>query len=307
MSSVPGTRNSHRGLYMRKKRSVRQPSRKVLRCGACAARPSGCRVIGTSAMRTPAEARLDDHLRGELHPRAPLVELAGSSRLREAAQARSTRRGSGALNHRRASQENIGLPHQRWSNGIAPGSTRAAARLAAGSPGRGRSPRRSFVHEPGELEEVVAVVGVAHDDVLAPGGRDAAHQRAAVPGLGARRTTRAPARVAISCEPSVLPLSATITSPAIAFSRSAGWPSRRTSPPCRPRSGRASRPIPRCRHRPPWRARRESLRWSRWEPRDQIVWPVVLRRRITASRTAVARAASESRLVIQPMRQLSGS
>ena len=53
MSSAPGIRNSQRGLYIRKNRSVRQPSRNVLRCGGCAVRPSGCSVIGTSAMLPP--------------------------------------------------------------------------------------------------------------------------------------------------------------------------------------------------------------------------------------------------------------
>ena len=39
------------GQYIRKNRSVRQPSRKVRRWGACDLRPSGWSVIGTSAMR----------------------------------------------------------------------------------------------------------------------------------------------------------------------------------------------------------------------------------------------------------------
>ena len=42
----------------RKKRNVRQPSRKVRRCGACIVRPSGCSVIGTSAIAALNSAAL---------------------------------------------------------------------------------------------------------------------------------------------------------------------------------------------------------------------------------------------------------
>ena len=46
------------------------------------------------------------------------------------------------------------------------------------------SPSRSSVDERAEAREVVAVVGVAHDDVAAAGGRDAAEQGGAVAALG---------------------------------------------------------------------------------------------------------------------------
>ena len=75
-----------------------------------------------------------------------------------------------------------------------------------------------LLDEPRHLEKIVAVVGIAHDDVPAACRRDAAHQRVAVT-LGLDWTqARAPVSRAISCEPSVLPLSATITSPAILLS-----------------------------------------------------------------------------------------
>src|SRR6185437_5183414 len=44
------------------------------------------------------------------------------------------------------------------------------------------------------LAEVVAVIGVAHDDVLAPGGRDAPHQRAPIPFFRDRHDARAEGR-----------------------------------------------------------------------------------------------------------------
>ena len=50
-------------------------------------------------------------------------------------------------------------------------------------------------------------------DVPAAGGRDAAHAARRRSPCAGRRTTRAPQPAAISCEPSVLPLSATTTSP----------------------------------------------------------------------------------------------
>ena len=44
-------------------------------------------------------------------------------------------------------------------------------------------------HQPGDLAEVVAVVGVAHDDVRAARRLDAAHQRAAVAPFGYRHNS----------------------------------------------------------------------------------------------------------------------
>src|SRR5277367_5156003 len=69
-----------------------------------------------------------------------------------------------------------------------------------------------LVHEIGQLRKIVAVVRVAHNDVLSIRCRNASAQGASVPRVGID-TTRAPSFVAISCDPSVLPLSAITTSP----------------------------------------------------------------------------------------------
>jgi hypothetical protein len=47
-NAIPGYKNNQRGLYSRKNRRVRQPSRQVRRCGG-RLRPSGDKVVGTSA------------------------------------------------------------------------------------------------------------------------------------------------------------------------------------------------------------------------------------------------------------------
>jgi len=51
IKAIPGYRNNHRGLYSRKKRNVRHPSRHVRRCGG-RLRPSGESVVGTSVIRS---------------------------------------------------------------------------------------------------------------------------------------------------------------------------------------------------------------------------------------------------------------
>ena len=70
ISAQPLYQNSHRGEKIRKKRSVRQPSRKVRRWGRRVRRPSGDSVIGICCIWLAEQARLDDHLRGEFHARA---------------------------------------------------------------------------------------------------------------------------------------------------------------------------------------------------------------------------------------------
>ena len=89
--------------------------------------------------------------------------------------------------------ENIGLPHQRCSSGIAPGRT-------VPPPDGSRQPCDEVVavaqllDELRQLEEVVAVVSVAHDDEAAARGGDAALQRVAVAAARDTSTTRAPRR-----------------------------------------------------------------------------------------------------------------
>lgn len=78
------------------------------------------------------------------------------------------------------------------------------------------NPSRSFARIPGALQEVVAVVRVPHDDELATGGADPTHQRtslAAGPDVHQSRSVV----LGNPCEPSLAPLSATTTSPAIPF------------------------------------------------------------------------------------------
>ena len=75
--------------------------------------------------------------------------------------------------------------------------------------------RAQLGDEPGQLAEVVAVVGVAHEHVRAARRLDAAHQGAAVAALPQRAPRARPAIAASSGEPSVLPLSATTISPAM--------------------------------------------------------------------------------------------
>ena len=72
-----------------------------------------------------------------------------------------------------------------------------------------------------DRREVVAVVGVAHDDVSAAGGGDAADAARCRSPWPRPATTRAPSRSAIACEPSVLPLSAIDDFAAIPCSRKA--------------------------------------------------------------------------------------
>ena len=67
-----------------------------------------------------------------------------------------------------------------------------------------------------EVGEIIAVIGIAHDDIDAACRQAALIKCRAVAAASAHRRTRAPHDRAISCEPSVEPLSATTTSPAIA-------------------------------------------------------------------------------------------
>ena len=152
----------------------------------------------------PAEGRLDHDLARELHAGGLQVELENGLAV-EAAQPAMEVADRRAEQHP-ADPDSSGLPRYLCSGGIALGDAALEAvahhELVA---------RAEPLDERRRAREVVAVVGIAHDDVLAAGGVDAAHQGAAV--SRGTSTTRAPCARAMSCEPSVMPLSATITSP----------------------------------------------------------------------------------------------
>jgi len=76
-------------------------------------------------------------------------------------------------------------------------------------------PAPKLAQKPLEPGEIVAIVGVAHDDITPSGGRDASAQRRTVAAFGNRHDAR-PLASAIACDPSLLPLSATSTSPSTA-------------------------------------------------------------------------------------------
>ncbi len=106
--------------------------------------------------------------------------------------------------------ESAGLPSTCAASASRPGRMPPLKRL----PATRSYPSRSRCDERLELREVVAVVGVAHDHPAAAGGCDPAGQRRAVAALLDRNDTRAELFGDL-LEPSVEPLSATTTSPAM--------------------------------------------------------------------------------------------
>ena len=124
-----------------------------------------------------AQARPDDHLGRELHPRAALAERLVVA-LPEAAQPAVD------VVHRRAEP----APHEHREHRVAPpavqeghraGEDRAAAGRQA-APLHERVAGAQLLDELRDLAEVVAVVGVAHDHPAAARRGDAAHERRAV-------------------------------------------------------------------------------------------------------------------------------
>ena len=103
------------------------------------------------------------------------------------------------------------------ASGMAPGSMPPGNRL----PITRSAPSRSSRDEAAEVVEVVAVVGVGHQHVRAAGRLDAAVQRGAVAAPRHVAPPGRPRRAAMSCEPSVDPLSATTTSPSTPRRRAA--------------------------------------------------------------------------------------
>ena len=208
----PGRRKSRRGVHIRKKRSVRQPSRNVFRCGGWLLRPSGCRVIGTSLICAPERLAL------------MIISVANSipvhrwsscliERLREAAHAAVDVVDGRAEPAARNPREHRDC---RTSDAARHGAGQhaSAARLEPAALHE-VVPFAKALDELRQLAEVVAVVRVAHDDEPPARGVDAAHQGGAVAAIGDRNEPRAFGPVAIAGESSVLPLSATTTSPAI--------------------------------------------------------------------------------------------
>ena len=117
--------------------------------------------------------RANHHLRRELHPdRAEIEHRAGRSGATRAS--RSGRRRSFVRWRALRNPERIGFP-TRLSQGIAPG-WRPPMRL----PTTSSAPSSSSLHEARDLAEVVREIGVDHDDVVAPGGRETGEICAAV-------------------------------------------------------------------------------------------------------------------------------
>ena len=87
---------------------------------------------------------------------------------------------TGTPKNSRPMNDSTGFPIRRWSHGMAPGCDPTGEPVAHHQ----LRPGAQGVDERIEGREVVAVVGVAHDDVPAAGGMDPAEQRAAVPGFG---------------------------------------------------------------------------------------------------------------------------
>jgi hypothetical protein len=127
-------------------------------------------------VRSP-EARLDDHLGRELHPGATLIELLVML-LREPTHAAVDivdRRPEPRPCERREHRVAPAAVEERHRSGHnAPAAAFQSATLHKGMA------LAQLAHELRELEEVVAVVGIAHHDVSAFGGGNAPHQGASV-------------------------------------------------------------------------------------------------------------------------------
>ena len=179
-----------------------------VRRAAAAVRAQRRRHLGDAQA---VQRRLDDHLAGELHAGGAQAKRQDGSRGRSRAGRSGSRRPAmpkkqpaDAREHRVAD-----VAVQRTA------SRRARCRPGSGCPSRARCPARSSSTKRVERREVVAVVGVAHDDVAAArGARCRRAGRCRTRARRRRRPARRPPRRS-ACEPSVLPLSATTTSPSM--------------------------------------------------------------------------------------------
>ena len=153
-----------------------------------------------------ADRRLHHHFAGEFHPRRLQIERQDGAAV-EAAQAaveiaaRAAEEDAADRRQHGVAEVAVQLRHGAGHD--------AALEAVAHDQLVSRAKLRDEIVKPAEI---VAVVGIAHDDVTAARGMDAAAQRAAVAAFGDRHE-RAPAASAIACEPSVLPLSAIRISP----------------------------------------------------------------------------------------------
>ena len=193
-------------------------------------RPSLLSVVGTSAMRMPrSEALITISLANSM----PVVR-------------RSMRRKASAVKPRDAAVEVADRdaeeqPADQRQRRVADVAVLPRHRAGAMPPWNRLPMTRSLpcaqpLDEGVQVGEVVAVVGVGHDDPRARAPTAIPpEERRAVAALR-DRTTRAPRSSAISCEPSVLPLSATRTSPSSPTGTPRASPSRCTCRASRPRS-----------------------------------------------------------------------
>ena len=172
-SARPGRKNSQRGLNSSRNRRCRQPSRQVRRCGG-RLRPSLDQRGRHLGHVLAGQGRLDHHLAGELHPgrlqveRHHAVPAEAAQAAVEVADLAAEEQPADEAEHRVAEvlvQRRHGARRDPAPEPVAHHQVRALAQ---------------FVNERHQVGEIVAVVGVAHDDVLAAGRDDAAHQRVAV-------------------------------------------------------------------------------------------------------------------------------
>ena len=152
-------------------------------------------VVGTSAIRRPCERRLDHHLGRELHAGASAGRAPRTRFRSKAAQAAVEVADAGARKNRRPMKREHRVAELAVQRAA---SRRARCRRWKRLPMTRSSPSRSFSTNGVEVAEVVAVVGVAHDDVPAARRLDAAHERRAVAALGDRRPRARPAPAAES-------------------------------------------------------------------------------------------------------------
>ena len=155
--------------------------------------------------------RANHHLGRELHPDRPQVED------REDVAANRAHPAVRVVDVR-AMQDVEEAREDRVADAAQPAASRPARCSPSGCPITSSAPSSSSLDERRDLAEVVGEVGVDHDDVVAPRGREAGEVGAAVAAARLVDDHRA-GGAASSPLPSVEPLSTTMTSPARRRSR----------------------------------------------------------------------------------------